>query len=202
MTSALLAAMPAFLAYTFVQAITPGPANLCSMATALRLGLRPALRQWVGLTLGLFLVIAAALAVLYGAASAIDSLLPALTVVGAAYVLWLAWSMVRPSDGHGGFANVRPTIGAGVVLQVTNAKVLVMSCTALVAYVIPYAENVPALLGASLVLPVAGALCNLVWIYGGVKLQSFYEAHQRPIDALMAATLALCAGGMLISLMG
>lgn len=202
MTSALLAAMPAFLVYTFVQAITPGPANLCSMATALRLGLRPALRQWIGLTLGLFLVVMAALAVLCEVASAAQSLMPALTVVGAVYVLWLAWSMVCPGDGHGGFAGVRPTIGAGVVLQVTNAKVLVMSCTALVAYVIPYADNVPALLGAAMVLPVAGALCNLVWIYGGVKLQSFYEAHQRPIDAAMAATLALCAMGMLASLVG
>ena len=220
MPSALALALPTLAMYLFVQGITPGPANLCSMATALRLGVRPALRQWVGLTLGFYLVMLAVVAALWGAADLVNNLLPLLTVLGSAYVLWLAWSMVRPVGGaggegdgvdcasasgcagHGGFAGVRPTIGAGVVLQVTNVKILVMATSALVAYVVPYTSDPWILLAVAMAIPVVGATCNLAWIYGGVKLQSWYAAHQRAVDAAMAAALALCALGMLAGLLG
>lgn len=199
MTPALVAALPAFALYTFIQAITPGPANLCSLATTMRIGVRPALRQWVGLTIGFFAVMAVAMAALLGATSLIEGALPALTVAGAAYVLWLAWSMVRPGEGHG-FNGVQPTIGAGVVLQVTNVKLLVMSSTALVAYVIPYTSDLAVLAAIGFAVPIVGSACNLAWIYGGVHLQAFYERHRRPVDAVMAAALALCAAGMLAAL--
>ncbi len=217
MTSALVLALPALAMYLFVQGITPGPANLCSMATALRLGVRPALRQWVGLTIGFYLVMLAVVAALWGAADAVSSLMPLLTVLGSAYVLWLAWSMVRSAGdaggvdgdsygashvGRGGFAGVRPTVGAGVVLQVTNVKILVMATSALIAYVVPYTSDPWTLFAVAMAIPVVGASCNLAWIYGGVKLRSWYAAHQRAVDVVMAAALALCALGMLAGLLG
>ena len=42
--------------YCFVQGITPGPANLCSLATTLRYGRTLALRQWYGLIAGFYAV--------------------------------------------------------------------------------------------------------------------------------------------------
>ena len=41
--------VPSFLIYCYVGAITPGPANLCSLGAALRYGTGPALGQWRGL---------------------------------------------------------------------------------------------------------------------------------------------------------
>lgn len=43
--------LSSFLLYCYIGAITPGPANLCSLSTALRYGKGPALRQWRGLFL-------------------------------------------------------------------------------------------------------------------------------------------------------
>ncbi len=37
--------IPSFLAYCYIGAITPGPANLCSLSAALRYGKGPALKQ-------------------------------------------------------------------------------------------------------------------------------------------------------------
>ena len=48
--------VPSFLIYCYVGAITPGPANLCSLGAALRYGTGPALGQWRGLVTGIFLV--------------------------------------------------------------------------------------------------------------------------------------------------
>ncbi len=35
-----------FLYYSFVSGITPGPANICSLSTAMRKGKQVTLRQW------------------------------------------------------------------------------------------------------------------------------------------------------------
>ena len=48
--------IPSFLIYCFVGAITPGPANLCSLGAALRYGRGPALRQWRGLFCGFIML--------------------------------------------------------------------------------------------------------------------------------------------------
>lgn len=199
MNSALLAAMPAFTIYTFIQSITPGPANLCSLATTMQQGVRPAMRQWVGLTIGLFIVVAVTTVALLGAGDVVDQLMPVLTVVGAGYVLWLAWGMVRPGQGSGA-ARIEPTIKAGVILQVTNVRLLVMCTTALLAYVIPYTNNPLVMAIVSLVIPAMGAASGLVWIYGGARLQTWYEGHHRLVDIVMGAALALCGAGMLTML--
>ena len=47
--------LPSFLLYCYITAITPGPANLCSLSTALRYGRTVALRQWRGLATGFFI---------------------------------------------------------------------------------------------------------------------------------------------------
>ena len=54
-----------FLYYVYITAITPGPANLCSLGTAIQYGRKVAMRQWLGLLIGF--VIVSTSAVLTGA---------------------------------------------------------------------------------------------------------------------------------------
>lgn len=87
--------------YCFVQGITPGPANLCSLATTLRYGRTLALRQWYGLIAGFYAVSFASVLVVWTVGQVASGLTGWLTVAGAVYVLWLAWTMVAPSrEGH------------------------------------------------------------------------------------------------------
>lgn len=48
--------IPTFLIYCFVTAITPGPANLCSLASAMTYGRKQALIQWRGIFIGYAIV--------------------------------------------------------------------------------------------------------------------------------------------------
>lgn len=201
MSTALVATLPAIAFYCFVQGITPGPANLCSLATTMRYGIRPAMRQWLGLTLGFYVVSFAAVACAWGAGAFLQAAIPWVSAVGAGYILWLAWSMARPAEKAHAF-EARPTVRAGFLLQVTNAKILVACVTALFSFVLPYTADLAVLLGIGLLLPVIGVSCNLVWIAAGARLQGFYEAHRRPVDLVMAASLAACAAGMLVSALG
>lgn len=200
MDSLALSALPSFFAYCFVQGITPGPANLCSLSTTMRHGTAAALRQWIGLLIGFFVVSLIAVGITWGAQEWFNQALPALSAIGAAYVTWLALKMLRPApekaDGSGG----KPTVLGGFLIQVTNVKVVLICLTALVAYVAPYTQQLGVLFFFGLIIPLVGLSCNMVWILAGARLQTWYAAHRRAMDTVMASALLLCALGMILPL--
>nr|WP_297312508.1 LysE family transporter [uncultured Oscillibacter sp.] len=100
--------LPSFLLYCYVGAITPGPANLCSLSTALRYGKGPALRQWRGLFTGFFLVSMASVLITYFLGTMLNQYVGLLSWVGAAYLLWMAWHTLRSSSGPEGSAPEAP----------------------------------------------------------------------------------------------
>lgn len=201
MDNLVISALPPFLAYCFVQGITPGPANLCSLSTTLRHGTSAALRQWAGLLVGFIIVAVVSVAVTWGAREWFGQVLPGLTVLGAFYVVWLACKMLVSSHNSDGSFENEPTFISGVLVQVTNAKVILMCLTALVAYAVPIAEGLGALLAFGMAIPVIGLSCNMAWIVAGSHLRTWYEMHRRPIDAAMAAMLLLCALDMVVPLL-
>lgn len=200
MLDSLIATLPVFLLYCFVQGITPGPANLCSLATTMRHGTAVALRQWIGLVIGFLLVAAASVAITWGARGWFDQVLPALSVVGALYVVWLAWKTAHPSDFGDGVVEKCPSVASGILVQVTNAKIMLLCLTALVAYVVPFVQSVWVMLVFGVVIALLGVSCNLVWILAGTRLRSWYELHQRAVDLVMAGTLLVCALDMVVPL--
>ena len=188
--------LPSFLLYCFVGGITPGPANLCSLSAALRYGRGPALRQWRGLFSGFFTVSMLAVLATWLLGSALDQYVGALTWIGAAYILWMAWHMLRSSGADADDDPAAPSFRTGYFLQLANVKVIVFCMTALAGYVLPYTRSFWALLVVGLFLPFTGPVANLVWLFAGASLQKLFARHRRAVDAVMAAALALCAVSM------
>lgn len=87
--------IPSFLFYCFVSGITPGPANLCSLSLALRRGRSEALKQWVGIFVGYAVVSLVSGGLAYFVGNALNEYVKALSFVGAAYILWLAFHVLR-----------------------------------------------------------------------------------------------------------
>ncbi len=185
--------IPSFLIYCFVGAITPGPANLCSLGAALRYGRGPALRQWRGLFCGFFLDSMGAVAVTWLLGAALDRYVGALSWVGAAYLLWMAWHMLRPGGTDPDRDPAAPTFLTGLLVNLTNVKVIIFCIAALSGYVLPYNSSIWALLAVGLFLPFTGPVCNLVWLFAGASLQKLFARHRRTVDVAMALSLALCA---------
>ena len=185
--------IPSFLIYCFVGAITPGPANLCSLGAALRYGRGPALRQWRGLFCGFFLDSMGAVAVTWLLGAALDRYVGALSWIGAAYLLWMAWHMLRPGGADPDRDPAAPTFLTGLLVNLTNVKVIIFCITALSGYVLPYNSSIWALLAVGLFLPFTGPVCNLVWLFAGASLQKLFARHRRTVDVAMALSLALCA---------
>lgn len=186
--------IPSFLLYCYVGAITPGPANLCSLSTALRYGRGPALRQWRGLFTGFFLISMAAVAATYFLGTLLNQYVGALSWIGALYLLWMAWHTLRSSSaGPGDRAPAAPGFWTGLLVNLTNVKVMIFCLMALASYILPYTRSFGALLAVGLFLPFTGPLANLVWLFAGAALQRFFVNHRQAADRICAAALALCA---------
>lgn len=188
--------LPSFLLYCYVGAITPGPANLCSLSAALRYGRGPALRQWRGLFAGFFTVSIASAAVSYLLGAALDRYVGYLSWIGAAYVLWMAWHILRSGGSETGKDPAYPCFRTGFLLQLANVKIMVFCLAAMTSFVLPYTKSFRALLAVGLFLPFTGPAANLVWLFAGASLQSLFANHRRAVDTVMAAALALCAVSM------
>ena len=190
--------LPSFLLYCFVGAITPGPANLCSLSTALRYGKGPALRQWRGLFTGFAIVSLASVLVTYFLGTALNQYVGLLSWVGAAYLLWMAWHTLRSSAGRSEQAPEAPGFLTGMLVQLTNVKVMIFCLMALASYVLPYNSSFWALLAVGLFLPFTGPIANLVWLFAGAALQRLFADHRKAVDIVCAAALALCAVSLVL----
>ena len=204
--------LPSFLWYCYLSAITPGPANLCSLSLALRRGRKDALCQWTGIFVGFFIVAIVSVFVAYGVGAAAGERVGLLSFVGAAYLTWLAVRMVRQSfvpedtaDVPAEAVSAQKPAGfwryflTGMFVQLTNVKVMLLCLTALTTFVLPYNRSFGALLAVGLFLPLTGPVANLVWLFAGVGLQRFFARHTRAVALVMAASLLLCAASLAVS---
>lgn len=185
--------LPSFLLYCYIGAITPGPANLTSLAAALRYGRKPALRQWRGIFFGFFLVSMASVLVTWLLGTMLNEYVGYLAWVGAAYILWMAWHMLRSSGVEAEDNPDQPTFRRGLLVQLTNVKIMVFCLTALASYVLPYTDSFWWLLGVGLFLPFTGPIANLVWLFAGASLQKLFSRHRRAVDIVLALSLVACA---------
>lgn len=185
--------IPSFLLYCFVGGITPGPANFCSLGAALRYGRGPALKQWRGLFCGFFLDSMGAVALTWLLGAALSEYVAMLSWVGAAYLLWMAWHMLRSGGADPDHDPAAPSFHTGLLVNLTNVKVIIFCIAALSGYVLPYSRSPWALLAVGLFLPFTGPLCNLVWLFAGASLQKLFADHRKTVDIVMALSLVLCA---------
>ena len=186
--------IPSFLFYCLVSGITPGPANLCSLSTALKYGKKTALTQWRGLFIGYFVVALSSVMVTYFIGSAFESYVKYFSYIGAAYIVYLAIHILRANGGNSENGLLKEgTFLNGFLVQVTNVKVIIFCITALTSFVLPHTSSFWILLLVGLFLPFTGPMANLVWVFAGVSLQEIFKKYRKPLNIAMALSLILCA---------
>ena len=201
-----LSIVPSFLFFCYIASITPGPANLCSLSAALQFGRRAALQQWVGIFCGFIIISLVAVFVAYFVGSAAGEYVGVLSFVGAAYLAFLALRTLRREYVSAGVASASVSrrsfarsFFTGLLVQLTNVKVMLYCLTALTAYVLPYKRSFGALLTVGLFLPFTAPMANLVWVLAGLGLQRLFVRHQRVVNLVMALALLACAVSLAVS---
>ena len=126
----------AFFGVSVLLALTPGPDNIFVLLQSAQRGWRAGMCVVLGLCLGLVGHTAAVALGLAAVFAASGKAFTVLKVVGAAYLAWLAWGALRaPASVHeappggaaaaGGNGGALRMVGRGVVMNLTNPKVLV-----------------------------------------------------------------------------
>ncbi len=185
--------IPSFLIFAYVGAITPGPANICSLSAALRYGKKAALVQWRGIFVGFACVSMASVFITWLLGTALSGYTELLSWVGAAYILWMAWHTLHSSGVSADKDPAKPSFRSGLLLQLTNVKVMICCLTAMTSYVLPHSGSFWHLLAVGVFMPFTGPVANLLWLFAGASLQKLFANHRRVVDIVMAAALALCA---------
>lgn len=185
--------IPSFLIYCYVTGITPGPANLASLSTAIRYGRSVALGQWRGLFIGFFIDSMAAVLINRLLGGVLGNYVKYLSWIGAAYILWLAIHILISAGTSPEETEKKPGFRTGLLINLTNVKVILFCITALSTFVLPYTNSLTWLIAVGLFLPLTGPVCNMVWLLAGAKLNTLFSKYQRVIDIIMAIALALCA---------
>lgn len=152
-----LAVLPGYMAVILLFLAPPGPDMAYMLAVGLEGGRLSALRAILGIGTGMSVYAAAVVAGMGEIARSHPPVLDAVRIVGAAYLLWLAYATMqsarRAINGHGDIATDRWYV-RGVLVSLTNPKIILFYLAVLPQF-IGSAENPElqmALLGAINVL--------------------------------------------------
>lgn len=182
-----------FLIYCFVTAYTPGANNLLSMSNAARLGFKKSFKFNLGITAGFFIVMSICTlfsSVLYSALPKIKFIMQ---ILGAAYMLYLAWKIWRSNSDFEVENDKTAGFFPGMILQFMNPKIYIYAITTMSLYILPVFHSIPALIGFTLVLTVIGASGSFVWALFGSIFCRFFARHTKAVNLIMALLLVYCA---------
>lgn len=191
----------AFASYIFLTAYTPGPNNIMAMTNSAKFGLKASFKFCLGMMTGFaidMLLCAVFTTLLFSYIPAIE---PFMKWVGAAYILFLAYTIFRDKPHKNGKeSRLRPnSFLTGMLMQFVNVKVILYGITAMSTFVLPHYSSMSAVIVAVLVLNLVGFSANLCWMLFGSLFQRLFESHRKLLNAVMALTLVYCAVSSLLS---
>jgi threonine/homoserine/homoserine lactone efflux protein len=183
----------AFVTYVFVTTITPGPNNAMLLASGVNFGLRRTVPHILGVTIGfciLMILVGFGLGTLFVRYPILHQILK---VVGASYMLYLAWNIARSSSVDDGVTKGKPmTFLQAALFQWVNPKAWIMILGAITTYV-PIRNYTMYLLGATFLFLVIGGPCISTWAAFGAALSNFLKNPRqlRIFNVTMALLLVL-----------
>jgi threonine/homoserine/homoserine lactone efflux protein len=186
----------AFVLFAVVTSVTPGPNNVMVAASAANHGVRATVPHMLGISLGFgFMVVIVGLG-LAGPLAASPALHAVLRWIGGAWMLWIAWGMIRadPAIPSGASTAAKPMgFGAAALFQWINPKAWVIAVVTSTTYTVPNQALVGQVLLLAALFILVSWPCTLCWSLlgsgAGRVLRS--PTQLRGFNVTMAALLVL-----------
>ncbi|MGN0372679.1 MAG: LysE family transporter [Enterocloster sp.] len=182
-----------FLSYAVVTAITPGPNNIMSMSNAGRLGFRKSFPFNLGIWAGFSVVMIICTFFCNMLSEIIPQIKTSMLVIGAVYMLWLAWKTLKSSsvieENHS-----RSSFISGAFLQFVNPKIYIYCIVSMEAYILPhYQGQWITLIAFALLLAFIGFVFTLCWSVFGSVFKLLFSKYAKITNFIMAGLLVYCA---------
>jgi threonine/homoserine/homoserine lactone efflux protein len=181
----------ALVVFAAVMAFTPGPNNIMLAASGVNFGFARTIRHMLGVTVGFAVLLIACAAGLGLIFAAVPALHVVLKIVGAMYLLWLAYRVATARPANDEPQTAQPlTFWEAALFQWVNPKGLVAAVSAISIYVRPGHESVDFLLMLG-VFTVCTAGAVVTWAAFGVALRGLMRdpLHARIFNGAMAVLL-------------
>ncbi|MDX5413760.1 MAG: LysE family translocator [Rhodobacterales bacterium] len=183
-------ALLALSAFALVSSITPGPNNLMLMASGANFGFRRTVPHMLGIGIGfgvMILLVGLGLVRIFDAFPVTHLIL---TVVGVAYLLWLAWKIAHAAAPDAAASGARPfTFVQAALFQWVNPKAWQMALTAITLYAPD--RSAMAILWVALVFALINLPSVSTWTILGQQMRRILSsrARLRAFNWSMAALL-------------
>ena len=191
----------ALLIYIATVMITPGPNNLTMFYLGTHYGLKGTRKFLTASTASLFVKALLCGALNYLLAGVLPKAIVYLKWLGAAYMLYLAITMVvngfkEEKDEQAEKKDKEPegsTYLSGVLLQLLNMKSWIACLTIFGVYVINRNTSFSAILIGALLTIAIMFVCSLIWGLFGDVLKKFCTTHRKLFGIVCGLSLVYCA---------
>jgi threonine/homoserine/homoserine lactone efflux protein len=166
----------ALLLFSFVGSITPGPNNIMIMSSGLNFGIRKSFPHYLGICVGFPIMILFSGMGLGELFIRFPHLQKVLKVIGAIYMLYLAWQIAISHIKENKFTRPHPlTFFQAVLFQWINPKAWVMGMGAIAAYTLPTANIFYQVMMICLIFMIIGIPSVGVWLFFGSLLKDILK---------------------------
>ncbi|MCU7557483.1 LysE family translocator [Macrococcus capreoli] len=180
--------------YAIIASFTPGPNNLMSLYFATQSGFKKTLRFVSGVGLGFLILLSISAFLNSTLASYFPKVELLMKIIGALYMLYLAYKMVAPAKKNAkSINNEWNNTKTGMFLQFVNPKGVLYSITIMGTFVTPYYHAFPIIFSLILLTTFIAFLGTLTWSIFGSVLKAWISEHERAFNITMALLLVYTA---------
>ena len=166
------------ISFVLITTFTPGPANISSASMGVLHGYRGSLRFLLGLVSGLFTIMLLSGLISGTLLHFFPALEPILRYLGAAYIFYLAFSILKASYTFEA-GDVKPMgYFHGLVLNISNPKLLVYAFTLFSTFLAPIAGNISLLIWAVPILALTAFCVVSTWALFGTVIKNYLHSPQ------------------------
>jgi threonine/homoserine/homoserine lactone efflux protein len=180
-----------FIIILLVSTFTPGPNNILSMSRAAQVGFSRSFRLNLGMFAGFITIQGLITAFNFYLVQVLPVLKPILMVAGAAYILWLAFTIAfsnsnkkAPAQSNAG------TFLMGFLLQFVNPKLYIFALTMISTFITPYYSDAPRLAGFVVLMSFTGFIATCAWGMFGSVFKKLFTEHEVVLNRVLAGLLA------------
>jgi len=189
-----------FFIYSVLTELLPGSNNILALNSTMAIGYKRSKFLLWGIYAGFTSVIFLSAIFTEMLSGSWSEIFNYLRYLGAAYLVYLAWSVVKSKPLHVNnlseehlVSNHKSDFWKGFFLQFVNVKIIIYGITAFSSFVLPNYQSILIIICFSLFLSFIGSFATFIWAITGQQLNTFLNKHFLLVNRVMAILLIYCA---------